>query len=130
MPSGILLIRWNERSGIETTAKYPEDVTLDEMTLMQVYSQHEYSQEAGIISLTVGTTNIVSYYSGPQKGYYVMLLLDSDDDPDDFESILVDISHIIIQNISGEKYKLLIPILFQKATLFSNLTEELSLMSG
>ena len=128
MPNGLLLLRWDERSGVEITAKYPEVLELNEMTMMQVYSQHEYSQDAGTISLTVGPVNIISYYSGPKKGYYILLILDASEDPDDFESILIDIAHIILQNIREEQYIPLIPILFIKASLYPDLPEELELL--
>ncbi len=124
MPNGLLLMRWDERSGVEITAKYPEDIDLNEMTIMQIYSQHEYNQEAGTISLTVGSVNIISYYSGPKNGYYILILLSMDEDPDDFETILIDIAHNLLQSIRDENYKQLIPILFVKACLYPNLPRE------
>jgi hypothetical protein len=128
MPNGLLLMRWDERSGVEIKSKYPEDIKLDDMTLMQVYSQHEYSQDAGIISLTVGSTNIISYYSGPKKGLYILLFLNLDEDPDNYESILIEISQVILQNITENKYEPLIPIFFQKLSLYPNLPEEQNLI--
>ncbi|MHA2325773.1 MAG: hypothetical protein ACXACB_10255, partial [Promethearchaeota archaeon] len=59
-PIGLVIMRWNERIGTETLAKYPEETQVSEKTLMQVYSTHEYSGERGIITLTSGALNIVS----------------------------------------------------------------------
>ena len=47
MPVGLVIMRWDERVGTETLAKYPEEVTITDKTLMQVYSTHEYTGEAG-----------------------------------------------------------------------------------
>ena len=61
MPVGLLVMKWDMRIGTEVLAKYPENISLSEQTLMQIYSSHEYTGEPGIISLLVGPLNIVSY---------------------------------------------------------------------
>jgi hypothetical protein len=74
MPVGLVVMRWDERIGTEILAKYPEEINITDKTLMQVYSTHEYSGESGMISLMVGSLNIASYYTGPEKGYYILVL--------------------------------------------------------
>ena len=91
---------------------------------MQVYSTHEYSGESGMISLMVGSLNIASYYTGPEKGYYILLLLNLDDDPDSYEGGLVDVSRIILQNLEDEAYIKLIPSLFQRLSVYPTLNSE------
>ncbi|TFG24506.1 MAG: hypothetical protein EU533_02035, partial [Promethearchaeota archaeon] len=99
MPIGLVVMKWDERVGTEILAKYPEEIIVTDKTLMQVYSTHEYSGESGMISLMVGSLNIASYYTGPAKGCYVLLLLNLDDDPDSYETGLIDVSRMILQNL-------------------------------
>ena len=113
MPVGLAIMRWDERVGTEILAKYPEELTITDKTLMQVYSTHEYSGESGMISLMIGSLNIASYYTGPDKGFYILLLLSLDDDPDAYEGGLIDISRIILQNVIDDAYVPMIPDLFR-----------------
>jgi hypothetical protein len=117
-------MRWDERVGTEILAKYPEEISVSDKTLMQVYSTHEYSGESGMISLMIGALNIASYYTGPDKGYYILLLLNLDDDPDSYEGGLIDISRIIIQNISDDAYVSMIPNLFRRLSVYPTLNNE------
>jgi len=124
MPVGLLVMRWDERVGTQITAKYPEELNMTEGTLMQIYSTHEYSGEAGMISLMVGSLNIASYYTGPQKQMYIILLLSLDDDPDAFESGLADIARIILQNTSDDGYISMIPSLYRRLSVYPSLSQE------
>ena len=124
MPVGLVLMKWDERVGTEILAKYPEEITVTDKTLMQVYSTHEYSGESGMISLMVGSLNIASYYTGPEKGYYILLLMNLDDDPDAYEGGLADTSRIILQNLEDEAYLQLIPSLFRRLSVYPTLNEE------
>ncbi|MBD3341527.1 MAG: hypothetical protein GF353_20655 [Candidatus Lokiarchaeota archaeon] len=74
--------------------------------------------EPGIISLMVGSLNIASYYAGPEKGLYVILLLNLDDDPDSYEGGLADATHTIIKNYEDGSFKKIIPSLFQRISAF------------
>ena len=124
MPVGLVVMKWDERVGTEILAKYPEEIIVTDKTLMQVYSTHEYSGVSGMISLMVGSLNIASYYTGPEKGYYILLLLNLDDDPDSYEGGLVDVSRIILQNLEDEAYIKLIPSLFQRLSVYPTLNNE------
>jgi len=124
MPVGLVVMRWDERVGTETLAKYPEEIVITDKTLLQVYSTHEYSGESGVISLMVGSLNIASYYTGPENGYYILLLLNLDDDPDAYEGGLVDASRIILQNLEDDAYVQFIPSLFKKLSVYPTLNEE------
>src|SRR5665648_1088162 len=77
-----------------------------------------------MISLMVGSLNIASYYTGPEKGYYILLLLNLDDDPDSYEGGLIDVSRIILQNLEDEAYVSLIPSLFQRLSVYPTLNNE------
>jgi hypothetical protein len=124
MPVGLVVMKWDERVGTEIIAKYPEEINVSDKTLMQVYSTHEYSGESGMISLMVGSLNIASYYTGPDKGYYMLLLLNLDDDPDAYESGLIDASRIILQNLDEDAYLQLIPSLFRRLSVYPILNDE------
>jgi len=124
MPIGLVIMKWDDRAGTEIIAKYPEEIVLTEKTLMQVYSTHEYSGESGMISLMIGSLNIASYYTGPEKNYYILLLLNLDDDPDAFEEGLIDISRIILGNLENEAFLQMIPTLFRRLSVYPTLSTE------
>ena len=124
MPVGLVIMRWNERVGTEILARYPEEVNITDKTLMQVYSTHEYSGEAGMVSLMVGSLNIASYYTGQEKGYYILLLLSLDDDPDAYEGGIADASRMILQNLEDDRYLQMIPNIFQRLSVYPTLNEE------
>ncbi len=124
MPVGLVIMRWNERVGTEILAKYPEEINITDKTLMQVYSTHEYSGEAGMISLMVGSLNIASYYTGPESGYYILLLLNVDDDPDAYEGGISNVARTVLQNLENDAYKDMVPSLFQRLSVYPTLNEE------
>ena len=120
----MFIMKWDDRRGTVIESKYPEEIEITDRTLMQIYSSHEYSSEAGVISLFVGPLNIMSYYGGPESCYYIVLLLNLDDDPDLYEGGLSDIARIIIQNIENKAYVSLLPSLFRRISVFPTLSEE------
>jgi hypothetical protein len=124
MPIGLVVMRWNERVGTEIMNKYPEEMEITDKTLMQIYSTHEYSGESGLVSLMIGSLNIASYYTGPENEYYVILLLNVDEDPDSYEEGLVDVSRVILQNLNGDAYFKMIPSLFQRLAVYPTLNTE------
>jgi len=124
MPIGLVVMRWDERVGTEILAKYPDEITITDKTLMQVYSTHEYSGESGMISLMIGSLNVASYYTGPEKGYYILMLLNLDDDPDAYEGGLADASRIILQNLEDDVFINMIPSLFKRLSVYPTLNKE------
>ena len=117
-------MRWDERTGTDVLGKYPDEISITDKTLMQVYSTHEYSGETGMISLMVGSLNIASYYTGAEKSLYVLLLLSLDDDPDAYEGGLADASRIILQTLDEETFLPMIPSLFQRISIYPTLNDE------
>jgi len=124
MPIGLVIMKWDDRAGTEIVSKYPEEIVLNEKTLMQVYSTHEYSGESGMISLMIGSLNIASYYTGPEKNFYILLLLNLDDDPDAFEEGMIDVSRIILQNIEDNDFLQMVPSLFRRLSVYPTLSNE------
>jgi hypothetical protein len=123
-PIGLIIMKWDERIGTEILAKYPEETTVSEKTLMQIYSTHEYSGEKGIITLTSGLLNIISYYTGPERGFYLVLLLNIEDDPDVYEGGMADVLRVLLDNIDDDSYKQLLPSLFQRLSVYPSLSDE------
>ncbi len=117
-------MQWNERRGAEILAKYPEELQVSEKSLMQIYSTHEYSGEAGMVSLSIGPLNIASYTTGPEKGLYVNLLLNVDEDPDLYEDGLADAARVISANLEKKEFLKLLPSLFQRVSTFPSLKSE------
>jgi len=124
MPVGLIVMKWDDRVGTELIAKYPEEINVADKTLMQIYSSHEYSGEPGMISLLVGSLNIASYYAGPETRYYIILLLNLDDDADAYEGGLSDISRIILENLEDNAFVPLISSLFQRISVYPSLNQE------
>ncbi|MHA1820404.1 MAG: hypothetical protein ACTSVC_08030, partial [Promethearchaeota archaeon] len=123
MPIGLVIMKWDERLGTDVTAKYPEETELSPSTLMQIYSQHEFSGESGFVSLISGGINIASYYTGPESNYYIILLLELDEDADIYEEGLADVSRQILMNLDNDVYKKLIPSLFQRISVYPKLDD-------
>ena len=123
-PYGILLMRWDDKIGTEFVAKYPENIEVSSKTLMQVYSTHEYTGEKGIVTLMAENLNILSYYTGPDQGYYLLLFLDLEDDPDLYENGMPDILRSILENLTDEYYIKLMPLLFQRLSVYPTFSEE------
>ena len=121
MAIGMVLMRWDERVGAEILTKYPEELIISDKTLMQIYSTHEYNQEAGMISMMIGASTIASYYTGPEHSLYVILVLNVDEDPDAFEEGMADASRIIVQNLEDDAFKNIIPSLYQRISVYPTL---------
>lgn len=117
MPEGLIVMKYNNKSGIAIKANYPEEsMKLQESTLMHLFNIHEFSKQAGIASLTIENLNIVTYYSGSDTNYFMVLKLDSLEDPDDYEEALNEISQIILKNLDDDNYIDMLPTLFKQVS--------------
>lgn len=115
MPNGLIFMKFDERSGMEIKAKYPEKkFKITDKTLMQILNLHEFSKQAGIVSLTLENINFVTYYSGSDSDYFFILMLNMLENPEDYEEILEEVSQIILKNLEKKKYLKLLPSLFNK----------------
>jgi DNA-binding transcriptional ArsR family regulator len=120
-------MKWDERAGAQVLANYPTTVSVSDKTFMQIVGTHEYSGESGVVSLLVGNLNIASYYSGPESGYYLLLLLNLDEDPDLYEGGLVEVARLIFENIDDDAYIEMIPSLYRRLSIYPTLTKEQNL---
>ncbi|WP_371805855.1 hypothetical protein [Candidatus Lokiarchaeum ossiferum] len=124
MPTGLVIMHWDERVGVEVLGAYPEEVVIQEKTLMQLYSQHEFTGEAGMVSLTAGAVNLASYYTGPESAVYVILILTAEEDGDVYEEGLAEITRQILMNLESDSLNSILPPLFQRLSVYPTLTEE------
>jgi hypothetical protein len=124
MAKGMFIMQWSERAGMDIVAECPATVDLPMKTLMQIYSTHEYSGQLGMISLQIGNANLASYYFSKEKGYYLGLILDDNEEADDFEEGLAEVTRIINQNLDGNKFLPLFPSLFRLLASYPTLKPE------
>jgi hypothetical protein len=124
MPIGMVIMHWDERVGVEILGNYPDELEIQEKTLMQLYSQHEFTGEAGLVTLTAGATNLASYYTGTESGVYVILVLTSEEDGDVYEEGLAETTRQILMNLDGTALKRVLPPLFQRLSVYPTLNDE------
>jgi len=120
VPKGLIVMKYNERSGIDIKASFPqEELDISNRTLMNIFSLHEFSKQAGIVSLAVGDINIVTYYTGVDLDYFVILILNVLENPDDYEEDLQEMSQTIIKNLEEDKYIKMLPSLYKQISKHS-----------
>src|SRR6056297_1869525 len=118
MPTGLVVMHWDERVGVEVIGAYPEEASIQEKTLMQLYSQHEFTGEAGMVSITAGAVNLASYYTGPETAIYTILILTAEEDADVYEEGLSEIARQIVANADSGQLNALLPSLFQRLSIY------------
>ncbi|NVM35551.1 MAG: hypothetical protein HWN81_08135 [Candidatus Lokiarchaeota archaeon] len=125
MPNGIIVMKYDDRSGIDIKAKYPEEkVKISSRTLMHIFNLHEFSKEPGFASLSIDNINFLTYYSGSETDYFIILLLTILENPEDYEESLEEVSEIILKNLEKNEYLKILPSLFKKIlTLPKNKTK-------
>jgi hypothetical protein len=101
-------------------ANYPKNLKVTNNLLTQIYSAHRYSSlTPGFSSLTLKNNKVVSFFSGlgekyiEVENYVVALLLRRDESTAKYRGILNKIAANILGNIENNKYKSLIPKLYQ-----------------
>ena len=116
MPVGLVVMKWDERVATEILFKYPDDKDFEitDKTLLHLLNLHEFSEKPGISTLSVKRVNLLTYYSGVEKGHYIILVLSILEDPEDFEEDYEKIAQTILNNLEEEKYKEMVPNLFKK----------------
>ena len=124
MPLGMIVMHWDDRMGADIIARYPPESSIEDKTLMQLYSQHEYSGDSGIVTMTSGPINIASYYTGVDDAIYTILLLSAQEDGEIYEDGLSEITRTITANIHTGTLDAILPGLFQRLSVYPTLNEE------
>ena len=123
MPYGLIFAKYDFRGGLEIKTKFPENISdLSDKTLMQILILHGFTKQAGIASLNIEAINFITYYSGSDTDYFLILILNTHEDPDDYEEVFEEVSKRILKNLEDNKYIKLIPTLY-KQILESSRTE-------
>ena len=115
MPDGLIVMKYDDRSGIDIKTKYPEEkVNIANRTLMHIFNLHEFSKEPGLASLSIDNINFVTFYSGSKTDYFFILLLTLLENPEDYEVILEEVAQVILRNIETGEYVEMLPSLFKR----------------
>ncbi|NHI92918.1 MAG: hypothetical protein EAX96_10490 [Candidatus Lokiarchaeota archaeon] len=114
MLKGIVIFTFNEKRGMHIETKFPIEFDLDPSILMRIYTAHAYDKSVKFFSLSVGSLNIASTYTGSEMDLYISLILDTEDDPDDYEDILDYAGIQLLNKLSKERYLDLIPSIFSR----------------
>lgn len=120
---GIAVIKWDKKYGMRVEAKYPENVDVDDTITKQIYTNHEFEEEAGFLSLSIGEINLASYYTGPTD-YYMCVLLSIDERPEDYEDILSDSIRNVMSKLRGRKYIEEMPNYYKHISTYPKMVEE------
>ncbi|MFX0134580.1 MAG: hypothetical protein ACFFDN_13145 [Candidatus Hodarchaeota archaeon] len=120
---GISVIKWDKKYGMRVEAKYPENIDVSDTITKQIYTNHEFEEEAGFLSLTIGDLNLASYYTG-DTDYYMVVLLSIDEKPEDYEDILSDTIRRIMAQLKGKKYVDELPNYFKYISTYPKMTDE------
>ncbi|MFX1293288.1 MAG: hypothetical protein ACFFD2_00320 [Promethearchaeota archaeon] len=124
MPFGILVYRFDEKAGMKITAKYPDDILVNEKTTMQIYTAHAFEGEKGFLTISIADINIASYFTGMESNYYVGLLLSIDEDAEEYEDILADCVRTIMNNLEYRRYMEILPNIYKKIITYPKMTKE------
>ncbi len=126
MVLGIFIWGWDEREGFKLLGKYPNEFDVSEKLLMHLYSQHEFSGNAGFISLQSGVDNIASYYDG--VSLYLVIFLSNAEDPDIYEEILEISMYDIFLKYETQYIEVFLPKIFEIINSYQDYTVEQKLM--
>lgn len=126
MPSGMVVVGWNDRVGTVLKGKYPDTVDLSPDLTMKIYGSHVLGEqrEAGFISMKVGELNIASYFGGIEVNHYVSVILKPDEDAPEFESALTRVAGEIFAKLEKDEFMKDLPSLYRHLATFPTFTEE------
>lgn len=124
MPIGLVVWKWDTRSGGEILGKYPKETDIEFKSLMQLYSQHMYSKKADIISMYVGAMNILSMWTGSIYNYFLTLLLRPEENAEDYTDLMSDLMFYLIPYIEQDTFHPLLPSMLQRFEEYPQTNEE------
>lgn len=102
MPKGIVVIRWDDKLGALVEVKHPQQLEVTQDHIMRIFTTHTLGDSTqGFLSMKIEDLNVASYYSGiiPQleSQFCVSLLLNSDEEAELFEEVLVEAAVEILE---------------------------------
>jgi len=121
MPKGIIIIKWDNEIGAVLVAKYPEELKLATKLFTNIYANHRIENtDPNFATMTLRDSKITSFFSGFGKNIIVIpnhviaLVLRRDESPFKYKDVLKKSAAEILQNIKNEKYKKLLPKLYDE----------------
>ena len=124
MPNAIAIMEWNDRSGAEIIASYPQQYSVNPKLMMQVFSQHEYSGESGLIVLMSENVNLASYYSGSTHKIFAILFLTEHEDGHLFEDGLADVNREMIINKDSDNLQQILEVQYHRLAIYPRINKE------
>ncbi|MHA1338522.1 MAG: hypothetical protein ACTSRZ_01165 [Promethearchaeota archaeon] len=131
MPRGMIVARWDDRLGITPEAAYPPEIenVLEHDDLLTIFSTHAISEKAGILAMRIKRLNIISYYSGLPEGeeteqYFVVVILEQEEDPASYEERLTEIAKLIIASIDKPGFNEMFAKFYEQLIKMEKITEE------
>ena len=118
------VIKWDKKYGMRVEARYPENLDVSDVITKQIYTNHEFEEEAGFLSLSIGELNLASYYTGGETDYYMVLLLSIDENPESYEDILSDSIRKVMAKVRGKKYVDELPVYYQHIANYPKMSYE------
>ncbi len=122
MPSGLILLRWDNQIGPILVKAFPDNLKVTNNLLTQIYSAHRYSSlAANFSSLTLKNSKVVSFFSGMEEGkivgvanYVVALILRRDENINSFRDILKKAAADILGNVENKKFEKMMPKIYEE----------------
>ena len=103
-------------------------IILDEQGERIPLTLADWHKEKGSITLIRGNLSVLSYYTGPETGYYIILILSEEDDPDIYEGAMSNVAQLILKNLEDDVYIEMIPSIFQRLSVYPSLSYEQNLI--
>ncbi|MHA1794360.1 MAG: hypothetical protein ACTSVI_17115 [Promethearchaeota archaeon] len=112
MPKGVIIIKWDEKKGPLLLDVYPDNLTVNNSLLGQVYAGHRaFSLESGYSSFSNKDNKIISFFSG-MKGniigkpnHVLALVYRKDESISGAKKILEEFSEKVLSSIDSGEYR-------------------------
>jgi hypothetical protein len=131
LPRGMIVARWDDRMGVTPEANFPEGIgdLLEHDDLLTIFSTHALTEKPGILAMRVKRLNITSYYSGLPEGekteqFFVVLILENEEDPNTFEERLTEIAKLIISSVGKPGFQEVFAQFYDQLIKMEKISEE------
>ncbi len=128
---GLFICRWDDRIGVVLENAFPSSVEaeLTDEDRLTIFSTHALSEKAGVMAMRIRRLNILSYYTGLPEGnktdqYYVALVLDPDENPDQFEERLQEVANMIIPQVGKSGFDEFFAKSYEQITKYQKISDE------
>ena len=126
MPKGIVIGHWDESKGIRTVTQYPHGTYISDADLIHLYARHVNEEEnaSTIIETLIQNSKYLSFRSGPERKYYIILVADTEENAELYEDGFIESLQLILQNLNNNQYLDNIALFFTNIERYYLLNEE------